>query len=245
MNNKHNIKALGFVIIGLFLVFMGCMSYQNDKDIPKETFDQKENAAPPVVPDIKVDPVTGMALDVTSALAKEYEGVSEQEKQSMVEMVSTLIKFGLDDSKDFADMATYLKGLGLDPWAIRNSSPEDSSMYFVRLKKRLPGTKNFHAQYMRDEGDQSYPQHIAFEFRPGPESFELAKDTISALYPNLDAPKHDYGTVLRSWSIGDGKHIYIRTIDQEFIEMNHPYNAYGPEDIGVIRIVIEEDIGDF
>lgn len=242
--NLDSVKSYGLVAAGLFLVFMGCMRYQNEMDIPKEDFNQPAETVPvkPNIP-IAVDPETGAPIvDAKQILPAEYKGVSEAEKQSMAQMLGVLLKFGIDDKKSYQDFHKALTAIGVDPWVSRTGSPEEASMYFVRTKKRLPGVKNIHAQFMRDGWDGSYAQHISFDFRPSESSFKLAADALRALYPNLGAPKLDFGSGIKSWTVDNGMHIYIRTIDQEFLSLEHLFNAYGPEDLGVIRVVIEEDI---
>lgn len=246
LKKLESTKQYGLIVMGLFLVFMGCMRYQGDKDIPKEKFNEPGATVPMdqvMVPPLITDPQTGVTMvDANQLLPHDYEGVSAAEKNSMVQLVSTLLQFGLDSTKDFEDMSETLKGLGVEPWVMRNADADNASMYFVRTKKRLPGVKNFHAQFMRD-GNDNYAQHISFDFRPAPGSFELAETTIKALYPKLGAPKLDTGDgLLKSWSLDNGMHVFIRTLDEEFVNQRHAFNAYGPDDVGVIRVTVEEDI---
>lgn len=241
------VKSYGLVVMGLFLVFMGCMRYQGDKDIPKEKFNQPGETVPvdteiPYVTDM----ITGeVVVDASQLLPEVYEGVSAEEKQSLVQMVGTLLQFGLDSSKGYDKLSETLRDMGVDPWVMRNANADDASMFFVRTKKRLPGVKNFHAQFMRD-GKDSYTQHMSFDFKPSVGSLELAEKAIKALYPKLGAPKLEVGSggagTLKSWAIENEMHIYIRVLDEEFVKQRHHFNAYGPDDVGVVRVTIEEDI---
>lgn len=156
---------------------------------------------------------------------------------SLQKMTKVLFQFGTTD-QTLEGLINELKNQHQDPIQVRDSNPYTGTLILVRTQSPLPGTRYFHAQYFTDENKQSFPQHMSFEFRPGPEAMNQALEAVHEVFPQLEKPTQESADFIQ-WDLGNGHVLWIKRLDHQDISEN-PFNAYTEADIGSIRVAVEQ-----
>lgn len=138
------------------------------------------------------------------------------------------------------DLMAALKAAGQEPFLVRDRNEYTGEMIFVRTKHPLPGTRYFHAQYFVEEDGGSFPQHMSFEFQPGPQALEQAVAAVHAAFPGLGEPSQHSPDFLQ-WSLGHGYVLWIQRLQAEDLAHN-PFNAYTEADQGSLRLAVELEV---
>lgn len=220
------------VIVGVYIL-RSCNNSQVEVDMSKE---RTSAVAPtPSAPKISApqqQPKQSLPASAPTAAAEEV-------RQNVQAMTQVLFDY-LSPNHKVTDLLLYLKQSGQEPYTSTSSNPHTGGMMFVRTKKPFKGTRYFHAQYVEGENGNIVPQHMSFEFMPGPQAMVMAEEALRTIQPQLGEP-HDRTENFISWKLEDGYHCYIAKLDAEYIK-EHPFNAYEPEDVGTIKIAVEMDI---
>lgn len=228
-------SLLGILAIGL-LVGLGIFFLRSDDNNHVEV-ETREGSKPVVMPsstpETTQEPKQSFTQDTSGAQP------AGDVKQNIHTMTRVLFDH-LSPNRKATDLLLYLKQSGQEPYTSTSSNPHTGGMMFVRTKKPFKGTRYFHAQYVEGENGSIVPQHMSFEFVPGPEAMAMAEEALRAIKPQLGEP-HDRTENFISWKLEDGYHCYIAKLDAEYIK-EHPFNTYEPEDVGTIKIAVEMDI---
>jgi hypothetical protein len=161
---------------------------------------------------------------------------SQKAQASLKQMTQVLLSYTVSEKK-LAELMVALKQDQQEPFQVKDKNPDTGEMIIVRTKSPPPGTRYFHAQYFTDENNQSFAQHMSFEFRPSPEAMEQAIQTVQETFSGLGAPMEERRDFIQ-WELPNGYVVWVKRLDQEDIS-NNPFNAYTPGDIGSIRIAVE------
>lgn len=179
---------------------------------------------------------TSHAEDPTKPSAPLSPAEAAKAKTSLKQMTQVLAAFTLEDKK-LNDLLEALKKDQQEPFTVKDKNPYTGEMIIVRTKSPPPGTRYFHAQYFVDENNQSFAQHMSFEFRQSPEAMDQAIQMVKATFPNLGNPTEESRDFIQ-WELDDGYVVWVKRLDEQDIT-NNPFNAYTPGDIGSIRIAVE------
>jgi len=167
-------------------------------------------------------------------------GPAEKEREgSLVTMTRILSEFAAA-GRPVEDVMAALRAAGQEPFLVRDRNEYTGEMIFVRTKHPLPGTRYFHAQYFVEEDGRSFPQHMSFEFPPGPHALEQAVAAVHAAFPGLGEPRQDSPDFLQ-WSLGHGYVLWIQRLQAEDLKHN-PFNAYTEADLGSLRLAVELEV---
>ncbi len=164
---------------------------------------------------------------------------AEPALNSLSEMSRTLFAY-TRPGIPLKDLVSYLQRSKQEPQVGHDRNPYTGDMAIVRVKTPLPGTRYFHAQYFADSDGTSFVQHMSFEYKPGPEAMRQAIAAVKASFPGLGAPKTAKPDFIE-WALPEGRTVWIKKMAAEDLA-DDPYNAYGPRDIGTIRVAIESDV---
>lgn len=164
---------------------------------------------------------------------------SAKEKASLEDMSKTLFQFTRPESR-LGDLVQYLESSQQEPQVARNSNPDTGEMVIVRTRNPLPGTRYFHAQYFSDENQQSFVQHMSFEFKPSPTALNEAVETLQKNFPDLPAPKTRNADFVQ-WSVPGGYVLWVKKMTAEELK-DDPFNAYTSDDVGTVRVAVEREI---
>lgn len=164
---------------------------------------------------------------------------SKTDLASLEDMSRTLFQFTRPDSR-LADLVQYLDSSRQQPLVTHNSNPDSGDMVIVRTKSPLPGTRYFHAQYFSDENNNSFVQHMSFEFKPGPTAMNDAVSAVEKAFPDLPSPKIQNGNFVQ-WDVPGGYVLWIKKMQSNDLQ-DDPFNAYTDEDVGTVRVAMELEI---
>jgi hypothetical protein len=185
---------------------------------------------------------TSNQTTLTADAKKPAQNVSQdsaKEKSSLEDMSKTLFQFTRPDSR-LGDLVQYLESSQQEPQVARNSNPDTGEMVIVRTRNPLPGTRYFHAQYFSDENQQSFVQHMSFEFKPSPTALNEAVETLQKNFPDLPAPKTRNADFVQ-WSVPGGYVLWVKKMTAEELK-DDPFNAYTADDVGTVRVAVEREI---
>jgi len=161
---------------------------------------------------------------------------SANAKTSLKQMTEILAAFTVQERK-LSDLMEALKKAQQEPFQVRDSNQHTGEMIIVRTKSPPQGTRYFHAQYFTDENQQSFAQHMSFEFRPSPEAMDQAIEMVQETFPDLGAPMEETRDFIQ-WELPHGYVVWVKRLNHEDIT-NSPFNSYNQGDIGSIRVAIE------
>ncbi len=161
------------------------------------------------------------------------------EDKALLSLVKGLREFSRQ-KKTSADVEGYLKGLGLSPMIKKDSNDTTGVMYLIRTKNKLPGTRYFHAQVFGDVGEDQFIQHVSFEFKPGPDSMQKAKEVVKSIFAIKKPPLSEKNDFV-AWKIENDYEVWIKVLDQKDLQ-NNPFNAYTKADVGSVRVALEASI---
>lgn len=182
-------------------------------------------------------PHAGQPAQAAGAPSQNLPGSKEEE--SLKQMVLALSKYS-QGGATFDDLIHELQATGQSPFIARDKNEYTGEMNIVRTKSPLPGTRYFHAQYFTDEKGERLLQHMSFEFRPGPKALEAARQAVYSAFPAVGSPTTELEGFME-WKLNDGYTVWIKKMELENLDAHHPFNAYTKNDVGTIRVAIEED----
>lgn len=149
------------------------------------------------------------------------------------------------ENKDDPDqLIEYFKSESLAPEMSVESNEYTGTMKMIRTAKSLPGTRYYHAQYMGDDPDNTFLQHISFEFKPGDNSMQRAIESAESSYALSNKRIFRNGDFI-TYDIGDeGTHeLSIEKASYESLK-DDPFNAYTQKDDGTVITRIEMKVHD-
>lgn len=175
---------------------------------------------------------------IPKILKKPPRKIPNNEKESL-NAYSTIMKDFSATKKSKEELVTILNDFKLEVIQKSDSNEETGTMSIIRTRKTLPGTRYFHAQYFADDQGQTL-QHLSFELRPGPNAMNEAKSSLIKNFSLKSQPTMDKEGFI-SWQQKSGYTLWIKKLTSEDLK-DDPFNAYGPEDVGTIRVAMELEI---
>ena len=137
------------------------------------------------------------------------------------------------------DLVKELDLLLLKP-QVQADSNDLGKMIIVRTERALPGTRYLHAQYFSNEAGEPEIQHMSFEIPPAPEAMKLGVSLVKSAFKELGEPALTRPNFVL-WKAPNGFVVWVKRLSADELSED-PFNAYGPSDVGTIRIAIEHDI---
>lgn len=153
-------------------------------------------------------------------------------------MVNLLAEFSRPD-RSLDDLLAFLQGTKQDPLMAEDRNPYSGDMTMVRTKSPLQNTRYFHAQFFTDDQGRKFAQHISFEYKPGPHAMDNAIKAVQRAFPSLGEPSYENGE-FRQWDVGNGYVVWVKRLGATDLEDN-PFQTYGKEDLGTIRVALEQN----
>lgn len=158
------------------------------------------------------------------------------ERQSLDTMTKTLAAFARP-GRSVQDLVSFLQRAQTEPRLIENRNEVTGGMMIVRTGHLFPGTRYFHAQFFESEKKGYFPQHMSFEFKPGPSSMPQAVESVRQSFQIQGKPTIANADFMQ-WNLGQGYVVWIKKMGVEDLS-NNPFNAYTQADIGSIRVAVE------
>ena len=173
---------------------------------------------------------------INDSLGNDPSRSEKSELQALSEMTKLLTSFARR-GQSMNNLISHLKDRGQNPTLHPRANSDTGTLTIVRTEQPPKGTRYFHAQYFSQEsGEGEFAQHLSFEYRPSPESFAQAEQTVSA---ELGGRKPEIERAdFKQWDLGYGYVIWIKRLGSEELALN-PFNSYTKEDEGTIRIAVE------
>jgi uncharacterized Rmd1/YagE family protein len=171
----------------------------------------------------------------------ENETAALRENASLEEMTRVLSLY-TQSNYNLPSLIDYLKRNGEQPFVARDTNPYTGEMIIVRTKAPLPGTRYFHAQYFTSENGQPTPQHMSFEYKPGPTALNDAAAAVEKAFTNLPRPSITRPDFIQ-WNLDQDHIVWIKRMGTEDLR-DDPFNAYTAADSGTVRVAIELEIHD-
>lgn len=225
-----------FLLAVFLLAVIGTAYYPREKNLASqfnETSSQAETSAT-----LTRQPTNEQAA-APAAKASEESPISSPQKKNLEDMAQTLFQF-TQPGVQVRDLFDYLEQSRQEPFIVRDENPDTGEMAIVRTKIPLPGTRYFHAQFMSDENKQGFVQHMSFEYRPGPTAMRDAVAAVEKMFPQLPAPQVRKDDFVR-WNIDRNYIVWVKKMGAEDLQ-DDPFNAYSAEDVGTVRVAIEQEI---
>ena len=158
---------------------------------------------------------------------------------SLTRMAMALASFSSPKLQQPMTLVKDLDKAGLKPVVSQDFNEDTGKMLIMRTNEVMEGTRYFHAQYFEDENKKPFLQHMSFEVQPAPDAMDNATRAIEKAFGDLGKPdteKSDY----RKWKTDNGYVVWIKKMGKEDLK-GDPYNAYTKDDVGTIRVAVEED----
>lgn len=194
-------------------------------------------------PDVKAAPVKAMdSREREEFIEKSLAAVSPNERESLLGLSSIMSKFTLDEGHgQIKELINELKNKQMKPYLMQDTNPDTGTMNVVRTKSTLPGTRYFHAQVFKDDQGRDFIQHVSFEFKPGPNSFDAVKAALIKEAGITSAPVIEKDGFV-AWSVGPYS-VWAKVQTEEDFK-DDPINAHDKNDVGTIRAAFELEIHD-
>ncbi|MAF77993.1 MAG: hypothetical protein CME63_11430 [Halobacteriovoraceae bacterium] len=166
-----------------------------------------------------------------------------KDEEALLRLNQTVAKV-FENKEDPREFISFLEENELAPEQSVSSNEYTGTMIMIRSGKGLPGTRYYHAQYMGDNPDSTFLQHLSYQYRPGPDSLPRSIQAAEATYNVQNKKVYRDGNFI-TYDIGEeGTHqLSIEKAKYENLK-DDPYNAYTPEDDGVVITRIELKIHD-
>lgn len=170
---------------------------------------------------------------------KKIEETPDTEEKALAGFAEVLKEFK-ESPVDYEPLVEQLREWQLVPKIAKDANPYTGEMAIIRTNKTLPGTRYFHAQYFSDENGENHLQHMSFEYRPGPNAFNKAIESVSAKFGLPATPQYQKND-FASWNLDNGYIVWIKKMGPNDLE-GDPFNAYAKDDVGTIRVAVELEI---
>lgn len=200
------------------------------------------NVAHPDVDPSAPKPVALSGEDREKFIEDSLSAVTKEERESLLGLTDIMSSFTLDEGHGgITSLVNSLKEKKLSPYLMKDENPYTGTLSIVRTKSTLPGTRYFHAQVFKDEQGRDFIQHVSFEFRPGPSSFDAVKAALMKEFNITTAPTIEKKG-FAAWSVGP----YSVSVKEQTLEdfKNDPFNAHDKSDVGTVRGTAELEIHD-
>ncbi len=159
---------------------------------------------------------------------------------SLESMTATLSTFSRPEV-GLSDLTAFLSSTTQKPLVAKQSNPDTGEMSIVRTDNPLLGTRYFHAQYFKDESDQTFLQHMSFEFKPGESAMAEAVAAVRKAFPSLTNPPLVNSPSFVKWALDEKYIVWIKKLEAADLRDN-PFNAYTSNDVGTVRVAVEAEI---
>lgn len=247
--NRHLTRIL-LIAAGMIFLFISVRCVISDEKIkssPKKTSatkdTEKDSGAPADSTKIPTHNSNGGSLRQNSgpkpgAHAIPYSSLSAEQKslRTMIGVFKETIR-----STEYDTFVRRLENLRVGPQVYVDKQSDAGEMRIIRARYPLSGTRYLHAQFFTDENGQPHLQHLSFEFRPGDNAFANAVAEVQSQIVN-GAPDIAIPDAYAKWDLADAGYIlWIKTMTLEDLE-DDPFNSYTSDDVGTVRVVLEEEI---
>lgn len=219
----------------LCLILVGAIWIKTQPTVNPQTVQSRADIKPVLA-------VTNSSLDrqpANSAATGSPATVNNLNTESLSNMVKMVSQF-TQAPNHLEELWSYLKNSGQDPMLTRDKNPYTGDMMIVRTNNPFPGTRYFHAQYFQNASGEPFVQHMSFEYKPGPTALADAVTAIKNTFANLNDPTVQSADYVQ-WKLDDDYILWIKKLGPEDLK-DDPFNAYGPEDVGTVRVAVELEI---
>lgn len=152
--------------------------------------------------------------------------------------MTQLMADSMNENMDSNDFIKRLQSYGLRTIVGIDQQDFIADMTMVRTEKGLPGLRYIHAQFEGPINNQ-HLQHFSFEIPKGVGAQEKAIQFIKSVIPLDDAKKIDTDPSMIAYR-HNGKVIWAKKLGPD--DLDDPINAHDKNDIGNIKVAIEDDI---
>ncbi len=177
------------------------------------------------------------------ALPPAYDRASTSDKQtyrqSLQKMTGLLNKYATHPN-DLKGLLSELKATHQAPVMTNQSNPYTGDLLIIRTDNPFPGTRYFRAQVFGSASDDYAIQHASFEFAPGKDSLNLAKEAVFSAFGNLGSPQFQDDHFI-SWKVNDQYNVWLRVLQEQDIK-NSTFEAYTEDDIGTVKVALEAEV---
>lgn len=188
--------------------------------------------------------LTGAASSVTPPSPAAAAPASGQAKHSSeyraLLAMSHLMALAVKPDTTLEKLVTRLVEYGVEPEISHSTNSETGDQFNLRTKNPFKGTRNFKALYFGSAGITPFPQHLSFEFRPGPTAMKDAVSAIEQAFPNTGKAVEENET-FRKYKLADDYILWVKKMSSQDLA-DDPDIVYDPADAGTIRIAIEPEI---
>lgn len=231
--------ALGFLVLMLLVLSWGPKKKTQAETISSVMVKKTVTQAKQFTQKMKLNPkLMSQHKKKEVGPSSHREVASVTEKVSLKKMAKIMYQFTRPDAQ-LEDLVKLLEVSHQRPQMTIDKNPYTGEMAIVRTHNPMDGTRYFHAQHFSNEGKNGIVQHVSFEFKPGPTAMNDALAAVKEIFQLGDAPYQKDGYA--KWDIGNNQILWIKKMTAEDLQVN-PFNAYSKDDIGTIRIAVEQEI---
>lgn len=165
---------------------------------------------------------------------------SESEALRSLKLHFQILKSFYRAKNPIGPLLEYLEKTGQTPVLTKESNKYTGEMVIIRTNTPPEGTRYFHTQAFTDEAGVQFIQHMSFEYQPGEGAMDLASSEISKAF-EMGEPKNS-NPDFKEWQLPGGYTLWMKRLTEDDIgEMSaDAFNVYGAQDVGAIRIAIEQ-----
>ncbi len=151
-----------------------------------------------------------------------------------------ILKKASNSVEDLRGLYQALQTSRQEPILAKNKNPYTGEMVVIRTKSPLPGTRYFHGQFFEASTGGHYIQHMSFEFKPSPQALGEANAVLLEAFPGLGEPIRQSDSMI-VYRLNDKYNLWMKVLGADELQ-DSPLNAYGPEDVGSVRVALEMEV---
>ncbi len=138
-------------------------------------------------------------------------------------------------------LVDYLEKAGQHPVLTRSYNEYTGEMVIIRTNSPFRGTRYFHVQAFTDENGDQFIQHMSVEFRPGKNALSEAQAMAQEIF-KVAEPRNSTKD-FKEWELPGGYVLWMKQFNKNDIAdmADDEFNTYSVEDVGAVRIAIEQD----
>lgn len=234
---SHVVQAglAGIFLVGIYAVISG----QDSSEVSPQVNEKTESVQAPQTFEAENKDSSGASS--AGKVSRQKQPPSDEVALKSLKYQATVLKGFYRARNPVRPLMDYLEKAGQTPVLTRNYNDETGELVIVRTNTPAPGTRYFHTQAFRDENGVQFIQHMSFEFKPGERSMSAAKSTLQETF-QVEKPDMETSEFVQ-WQLPDGYTLWMKKLNKEDIAdmAEDEFNAYSPEDVGAIRVAIEQN----
>lgn len=161
-----------------------------------------------------------------------------EETQSLKSIFTQISKINLEEST-LKELSKSFDKIDLETEFTVDRNELTGNFFFLKSKNQIPGTRYLHGQLV-GEGSKKFIQHLSFEYKGQGKSFNESISIAQSLIGNDQKPSVISENYIQ-WKISETHILWVKRLTEQEL-LDDPIYPHSKEDLGTIKIAIEQEI---